>query len=89
MYDLTDHLPNFLVINKLIVSPGKTKIFKRDYSKLNETRLVEEVCSVKWEKILPKTNDPSEIFNSFHSELTRIIDKPCSYQKAFKKRNQK
>ena len=32
IYDLTDHLPNFLVVSKFSSLPENVKIFKRDYS---------------------------------------------------------
>ena len=35
--DITDHLPCFLVINKLSTLPTKIKIYRRDYSNFDET----------------------------------------------------
>ena len=36
-YDLTDHLPNFLIVGKLSSLPASTKVFRRDYSNLTRT----------------------------------------------------
>ena len=32
-YDITDHLPNFLIFNKFNTLPGNIKLYKRGYSK--------------------------------------------------------
>ena len=62
----------------------KITMLKRDYSRFNETVLIEEVCSVNWNKVLP-TNDANAIFNSFHSEITEIINKHIPVRKFSKK----
>ena len=36
LHDLTDHLPNFLIIEKFAFSIHKEKSFRRDYSNFNE-----------------------------------------------------
>ena len=41
VYDLTDHLPNFIIFDKFSTLPLNIKIHKRDYSKLNLTILFE------------------------------------------------
>lgn len=45
--DITDHLPNFLIINKLSALPSNFKMYKRDYSKLNEEALIKEMGKCK------------------------------------------
>jgi hypothetical protein len=46
LYDVTDHLPNFLIINKFSSLNTKIKIFRRDYSKFNEPDLIDEVRGI-------------------------------------------
>ena len=36
-YDLTDHLPNVLIVSKLSSLPASTEVFRRDYSNLTRT----------------------------------------------------
>jgi len=49
IYDLTDHLPNFIILNNFSnLSPG-IKLYKRDYSKFSESILVDEISSVDWQ----------------------------------------
>jgi hypothetical protein len=62
--DISDHLPNFLIFNKLTSKSRKQYIYHRDYSKFNQERFLEEVRLVDWEEVLPDTEDVNEI-NSF------------------------
>jgi hypothetical protein len=42
-YDLTDHLPNFIIINKLSALPKNIRIYKRDYSNFNKETLINDI----------------------------------------------
>ena len=46
IYQLTDHLPNFLVINKFSTLPKNFRITKRDYYHYNEQKLREDIQRV-------------------------------------------
>lgn len=74
VYDLTDHLPNFLIINKYSHLPKNIKIYKRDFSKFNQSAMINDFESLNWEEILPSTDDPNIIFDSFHEKVSQIID---------------
>ena len=71
--DISDHFPNFLFINKLSCSSNQI-IYRRDYSVSLMEKNIEDVQSVKWEDALPATEDVNNIFESFHTKLTEIID---------------
>jgi hypothetical protein len=76
VYDVTDHLPNFLIINKFSCLTSNIKIYKRDYSKYNETDLINQVEAINWQNLfLSHGADPSNMFDSFYSEISSIIDK--------------
>ena len=60
-------------------------IYRRDYSKFDEKKLIEDVQSVKWEDVLPATEDVNSIFESFHTKLTEIIDNHVPLRKLSKK----
>ena len=49
IYDLTDHLPNFLVVSKFSSLPENVKIFKRDYSHFDEQALIDDIQSIDWD----------------------------------------
>ncbi len=74
LYDFTDHLPNFLIINKFSTLPEGFKIFKRDFSHFNEQNFLQEMQLVNLN--LESLNDNvNEMFDIFNSKLMKIIDK--------------
>ena len=44
--DLTDHLPNFLIIERFAFSRHKEKKYKQDYSYYNEEAFIDEFSSI-------------------------------------------
>ena len=72
--DITDHLPNFLIIDKLSCNTYKPVIYRRDFSNYNEENLLEEVKSINWEDVLPVTDDVNLIFDSFHQKISNVIN---------------
>ena len=75
IYDLTDHLPNFLIINKFSTLPKNSKIFRRDYSNFNESLLSQEIQSINWNEEITNDGNPNSLFDAFYTKLTAIIDK--------------
>ena len=86
--DITDHLPNFLIINKFSYnfSNSKIVIYRRDYSNFASDYFLNEVKSVHWEEVLPAQADASVVFDSFHAKITEIIDKHVPLKKVSKRR---
>lgn len=75
---ITDHLPNFIIINKLANLPKNFKITKRDYSKLDTEALVEDIKRIDWNdtfNIDEETVDVNVFFQNFYSRVNNIIDK--------------
>ena len=58
-YDLTDHLPNFLIISKLSSLSASTKVFRRDYSNLDKETLISDIQSLDLNGLIKKAPDPS------------------------------
>ena len=75
MHDLTDHLPNFIIFNKVSTLHYNVKIFKRDYSKLDQQVVVNEIQSIDWESDFVSSANPCNMFKSFYSKISSIIDK--------------
>ena len=75
VHDLIDHLPNFIIFNKVSTLPYNVKIFKRDYSKLDQQVLVNEIQSIGWESVFVSSSNPGNMFKSFYSKISSIIDK--------------
>ena len=74
VYDLTDHLPNFIIFSNFGSLPSSIKIYTRDYSKFNETALIEEVQSIEWHAVLSSDSNPSNMFDLFYSKLSGLAD---------------
>ena len=74
LYDISDHLPNFLIINKFSSLPSHMKFLKRDYSKFNQQLFVNDISSVDWTTILPQRTGVDDIFEAFYSEPNRIVN---------------
>ena len=85
--DITDHLPNFLIINKFSYnfSNSKTVIYRRDYSNVTSDDFLNEVKSVHWEEVFPAQADASVVFDSFHVKITEIVDKHVPLKKVSKR----
>ena len=75
VYDLTDHLPNFIIFSNFGSLPSSIKIYTRDYSKFNETALIEEVQSIEWYAVFSSDSNPSNMFDLFYSKLSGLVDK--------------
>lgn len=75
-YDLTDHLPNFLIVKKFTSLPNKVKIYKREYSNFDKPALIQDIHSVDWENVLHASAnpDPINMFNSFYTRISDIVD---------------
>ena len=87
IYDLTDHLPSFLILNKFSSLPPNVKIFKRDYFRLNESVLINEIQAVEWEELFSTDPIPTILFlfNVFYTKLTEIIDQHITVKQLSKR----
>ena len=66
--DISDHLPNFLIINKFNSLPKNIKICKRDYSRLDESALIDEIKEIDWIETFPSCYDANIMFESFYNK---------------------
>ena len=74
IYDLTDHLPIFLVVSKFSSLPENIKIFRRDYSNFDEQALINDIQSIEWVLLFSCNSDPSCMFDTFYSKISEFID---------------
>ena len=66
MYDLTEHLPNFLIINELnFLLDSKDKIFRQDFSGLIEESVLNDFTSIQWEQVSSETQNVNQLFEVF------------------------
>ena len=59
VYDLTDHLSNFIIFHKFSSLPSSINVYKRDYSKFDEIALLNEIKEINWEITFPSDNNPT------------------------------
>ena len=88
VFGITDHLPNFLIINKLSTLPKNYKLFKRDYSKLDSEAHICEVGNVNWSEVLGSESgatDVNIVFQNSYDPITEIINKHAPIRKLFRK----
>ena len=85
VHDITDYLPNFLIINKQPCFSNKQEIYKRDYPKLNDHDLIEDVQSINWHDVIQTQENVNQFFNFFRSCISSIIDKHAPIRKLTKR----
>ena len=81
--DLSDHFPNFLILNKY-TSSNKTVVYKRDYTNCDMSALVNEMNMVDWSITLSQNNDVNAMFDSFYLKISQVIDKHVPLKKLTK-----
>lgn len=85
VYDLTDHLANFIILSNLDSLPSNIKVHKRDYSKLNQSNLISEIQAIDWQSNFISDSNPSGMFCSFYSTISGIADKHIPLKQLSKK----
>ena len=86
IYDISDHLPNFIVISKLSQSSYNYDRYIRDYSQFNEADFLEEVGTIDWMDVFGDTDDVNLIFSSFFYTLSVLVDKHVPLKKLSKRK---
>ena len=71
---ITDHLPNFIIINNIISRPKRQKVTKRDYSNFVEEIYLRDIASITVDHII-NLQDVDYIYNEFHIQFNSIIQK--------------
>ena len=85
VFDISDHLSNFLIIKKCYPDLHNQYMFKRDYSKLDSNALTEDINAVNWQFLIPESTDIDNMFQTFYSNLEQIVDKHVPLKKVSKK----
>ena len=84
VYDLSDHLPNFLILNNFSTLPKNFELFRRDYSNFNELNFLQDIQAADWTNN-PTNNDVNLLFDSFYDKLSNIVDKHIPDKKMSKR----
>ena len=51
-YDSSDHLPNFLIVNRLSFPPVNIMVFRQDYSNFDKQALITDIQSINWDDLI-------------------------------------
>ena len=70
-YDISDHLPNFLILSKLNYKTYNKEIFIRD-SHYNEEDFNEEISAVD-QNTVTNTDNVDTAFNTFMTNLLQLL----------------
>ena len=82
----TDHLPNVLIVNEInILLDSKDKIYKQDYSNLNEESVLNDFALIQWQDAFRESQNVNQLFEVFFSECSRIVNKHLPLKKLSRK----
>ena len=85
IYDISDHLPNFILIYKMFKDNHNYNRYLRDYSQFNEAEFI-EVAEVNWMTVFGNSEDVNFIFSSFLDNLSELVDKHVPLKKLSKRK---
>ena len=72
---MSDHLPNFIIVNRFSDVSFNTNLYRRDYSNFNQSVFLDDVRLVDWQSFLECDSDPSRMFDSLYETLRQIVDR--------------
>ena len=85
---MSDHMANFLIINKFSSLSDNIKVYKRDSSKLDESASKLEVQRVVWDDLfsnISNDSNPSTFFDCFYTKISNILEKHVPTKELSKK----
>ena len=84
---LSDHMPNFMILEKAMSYSKKAKLVKRDFTNFIKEDYLNDLRSINIDCVI-NVNDMDAIYDVFHMQLTNIIDKHAPF-KTFSNREAK
>ena len=76
---ISDHLPNFLIIEKLSYHlKKKQKPYKRDYTNFDEENLIKDIGKLNQTENILKINDLNKKYDAFHENLMKVVNENVS-----------
>ena len=71
---ISDHLPNFFIINKSITHNNKAKKYKRDYSNFEIEDFCKSLTLCNLDEKLPTLNSTNDMYDVFHDSIAKLLD---------------
>ena len=81
-------MANFLIITKLSNPSKNFKLYKRDYSRLDNDMLISEASKVNWEEVLTSESgvlDINAVFQNFYVCISNLINEQAPLRKLTRK----
>ena len=82
---ITDHMPNFILIENFISTKKRKTIRKRDMKRFKEDEYVADLQNIPFMEVISSTNDVNIAYDIFHKYLVDIINKHAPYKYLSKK----
>ena len=73
---ISDHFPQFLILNNYIRSPNTiNKSPKCNWKKFNEKTFLSDISQINWDNTLDfDANDVNKSFNNFYNRINCLVD---------------
>ena len=78
---ISDHLPNFVLIDNANIQNKSKKVFKRDNSNCDRNALIEDFKMVDWTYHFHSRNTVDEMYDTFYAITDEIINKHIPLKK--------
>ena len=73
MNDISDHLPNFLIIKNFSkLSKVTNEKYARDYSRITQNKIVNDIQAIDWNLSNCETVD--NMFENIYNQVSQVID---------------
>ena len=82
---ISDHFPQFLILNNYICSPNTiNKPPKRNWKKINEKTFLSDISKITWDNTLDlDANDVNKSFKNFYNCINSPCGLTCTIHKTF------
>ena len=70
---ISDHFPQFLIINNITVDYRTCSLFQHDYSKFNESSFINDFNELTWNEMDDENIDINHKFNSFYEKVHATV----------------
>ena len=85
IYDISDHLPNFVLIDNANIQNKSKRVFKRDYSNCDRNALIEDFKMIDWTYHFDSRITADEMYDTFYAITNEIINKLIPLEKLSRK----
>ena len=82
---ITDHMPNFVILEEFKLLEKKHKFKIRDMKKFNKEDYIKDLANIDFFEACKPCDDVNTLFNTFHNKFLEIVDKHAPYKFLSKK----